>query len=134
MNADALRRRAEELKAEVVQKTADVEKEVITKADYREFVDKAAKETDEIAADLKAYGQAQRLSGAAEVTVPEVTSSVRPRSRIRSTRGTAAISSPTLAPCTHTRAPSGRGTALSPRRSGRRTECSLPRFNRCRRS
>jgi len=71
VNADALRRRAEELKAEVVQKTADVEKEVITKADYREFVDKAAKETDEIAADLKAYGQAQRLSGAAEVTVPE---------------------------------------------------------------
>lgn len=71
MNADALRKRAEELKAEVVQKTADVEKDVITKADYREFVDKATKETEEISADLKAYGQAQRLSGAAEVAIPE---------------------------------------------------------------
>ena len=71
MNADALRRRAEELKAEVVAKTADLESDKITKADYREFVGKAAAETDEIAADLKTYGQAKRLSGGTEVAVPE---------------------------------------------------------------
>ena len=70
MNAEALRKRALDLQEEVKKKTADLEAEKITKADYREFVDKTFKESEEIAADLKAYDQAKRMSGGAEVAPP----------------------------------------------------------------
>ena len=53
----------------------------------------------------------------AELTVPEVTSTLKPFAAMRSTRGLIAVSSPTLAPCTQTSGPGGRATLLSPRRS-----------------
>jgi HK97 family phage major capsid protein len=69
-----MRRRAKELEAEIEAKTADVEADKITKADYREFVTKAVAESNEIAEDLKAFdaGDAakKRLGAGTEVAVP----------------------------------------------------------------
>lgn len=71
MNPEALKKRALDLQEEVKTKTADLEADKITKAEYREFVGKAYAETDEIEADIKAYNQAKRMSAGAEVAVPE---------------------------------------------------------------
>ena len=74
MNRDDMRRRAKELETEIEQKTADVEADKMTKADYREFVAKAVSESNEIAEDLKTFdaGDAakKRLSGGTEVAAP----------------------------------------------------------------
>ena len=67
MNREGMRKRAEQLKEEVVAKTADLEAEKITKAEYREFVSKAYEETEEISTTLKAYSQASSMSGGTEV-------------------------------------------------------------------
>jgi hypothetical protein len=50
----------------------------------------------------------------AEVTVPDVHSTAKSFSQIRSMSGITASSSPTLAPWTHTSGPGGRATVLSP--------------------
>ena len=65
-----------------------------------------------------------------EVTVPVVTSTLRPRALRRSISGSTVINSPTLAPCSHTSGPAGRATAVSPRRSPMRSSSSLPRASR----
>ena len=61
-----------------------------------------------------------------EVTVPEVTSTLTSRARMRSISGSTLINSPMLAPCSQTSGPGGRAVTLTPRRSGTRRPCSLP--------
>ena len=46
--------------------------------------------------------------------MPVVIRTVNPRARMRSTSGNTAMNSPTLAPCTHTMGPGGRGALGSP--------------------
>jgi HK97 family phage major capsid protein len=58
-----MRKRIKEIQAEVEQRTADVEADKITKADYREFVSKAVAEGADLKADLKAYQDAKGFSG-----------------------------------------------------------------------
>jgi hypothetical protein len=67
---------------------------------------------------------------AAEVTVPVVASTQKPRPRMRSISGKTAMSSPTLAPWIQISGPDGRFAPGSPRRSLMRSACSLPRFSR----
>ena len=67
MNKEALRKQALDLAEEVKSRTADLEAGKITKAEYREFVDKSFKATEEIEADIKAFDQAKRMSGGTEV-------------------------------------------------------------------
>ena len=70
-------------------------------------------------------------SSAAEVTVPLVTSTLRPGSASSaSISGSAATHSPTLAPCTQTSVPSGRGRDAWPSLSPMRNRFSLPRLAR----
>ena len=75
-------------------------------------------------------GQRPELAIRADVTVPVVINTVKPRARMRSTKGSTATNSPTLAPCTQTRGPGGRGALGSPRRSVTRSGFSLPRASR----
>lgn len=72
MNADAMRKRIKEIEAEVIQKTDDVEAEKITKADYREFVDKVViGEGEELKKDLKAFQDARGFAGTEVSTPPQ---------------------------------------------------------------
>ena len=66
----------------------------------------------------------------AEVTVPDVSRTLKSFATIRSISGTIAATSPTLAPWIQTSGPSGRGTRVSPRRSDSRAGSSLPRLRR----
>jgi hypothetical protein len=66
----------------------------------------------------------------AEVTVPVVASTQKPRPRMHSISGKTAASSPTLAPWIQISGPADRGAPGSPRRSLMRSACSLPRRSR----
>ena len=66
--------------------------------------------------------------------MPEVTSTLISRARMRSISGNTLINSPTLAPCSQTSGPGGRAVTLMPRRSDTRRPCSLPRRSRRARS
>jgi hypothetical protein len=72
---------------------------------------------------LRGFIEAMR----AEVTVPVVSSTPSPRSRRARTSGREAFISPTLAACSQTSGPSGRGREARPKRSPRRASSSLPR-------
>lgn len=66
-----MRKRIKEIQTEVEQKTADVEADKITKADYREFVEKVVVgEGEELKKNLKAIQDAKGFSSGAEVAVP----------------------------------------------------------------
>src|SRR5271156_5838839 len=66
MNREDMRKRAKDIEAEIVAKTADVEADIITKAEYREYVDKAFAERVELKDTLDAYQKAVGMSAAAE--------------------------------------------------------------------
>ena len=65
-------------------------------------------------------------SSRAEVTVPVVISASHPLWVSRSTSGNSDTASPTLAPCSQTSGPGGRGRPAAPRRSSTRIGSSLP--------
>jgi HK97 family phage major capsid protein len=75
VNRDQMRRRAKELEAEIEAKTADAEADTITKAEYREYVQKAVAESTDIADTLKAYAagdEAKRsMSGGTEIAAAQ---------------------------------------------------------------
>ena len=77
-----------------------------------------------------APGGSRFSASAAEVTVPVVASTQKPRARMRSINGMTAMSSPTLAPWIQISGPGGRCAPGSPSRSPRRSACSLPRRSR----
>ena len=78
---------------------------------------------------LKA-GAMMLLEPIAEVTVTEVTSTLRERSHSLVTIGSSDTVSPTLAPCTQTSGPFGRARPAMPRRSPMQAGSSLPRRRR----
>ena len=67
MNPAALRRRADELRAEVATKTLDVEAGKISAAEYKAFVDQLEKQVEEIESEKKAFEQARKYAWGTEV-------------------------------------------------------------------
>jgi HK97 family phage major capsid protein len=63
---DSLARRSEELRTEVIAKTADFESEKLSLAEFKQYMDNVEQENDNISVAMKTYSAAHRLSGSAD--------------------------------------------------------------------
>ena len=69
MNQTVLRQRAQEIADAAEIKSADFKAGQISQGEYKAFIERAHAETVEIQADLKAFGQARKMSSGTEVNL-----------------------------------------------------------------